>query len=228
MSRCRSLFLLFVIGCGGRDPLLGAVDDGTSPPPPVGVDASGVGSLRDAAPGTKPPFTGPDAGAVPPPAMAPDAAGPAKRDAATAPPPANACVFPSCLSALVAACTPSGSCVQQQTMSGQGIGTNVCHANGVKVVTTLSGGGGMLSASVRVLKPDGTACYTLEPQSGRQRGVIALTYRGPNGETLATATLDGMFLAIVCAGQTTPQIVSSSCQPGLMTGRSMCTNGACM
>jgi hypothetical protein len=144
------------------------------------------------------------------------------RDAA---PPPSACQFPKCVAALLADCTPSGRCMQQRFMSGGGVGSNACYANGVKLSTVVSGGRNV-TATIKVFKADGTLCYTVEPEQ-RGGGVNALLYRDASGQPVASATVDRNTLAVACTGSTTPQIVATSCQPGLQ-GAGNCSNGMCM
>jgi hypothetical protein len=172
----------------------------------------------------------PDAGTIKPPVVVPpDAASPpqVKQDAATPGNPNNpgACAFPKCVAALQAACMPAGNCVLQRVMGGGGIGSNVCYANGVKAFTSISGNGRGQNTTIRVMRADGTACYTIEPES-RGGGVTGLNYRAPSGELIATGIVQNRTqLAIACTGTTAPQVVETSCQPGLViTG---CSNGSC-
>jgi hypothetical protein len=127
---------------------------------------------------------------------------------------------------LLADCTPNGKCVQQRFMSGGGLGTNACYSNGVKLTTVLSGGRSF-TGSIKVFKADGTVCYTVESQP-RGGGVNALSYRNSSGDVVATATIDRNLLAVTCTGQTTPQVVDTSCQPGLSGNGGGCGNGTCM
>jgi len=219
MRRSRSVLLLLLVGCGGRDPLLGVNDEGIIPPPVAG--GSGGGTATGGTSGTPPVLTLPDASTPRPPVPAPDAAAPGKVDA---PPGAGACAFPKCVAALQEPCTPQGRCVQQRVMSGGGIGTNVCFANGVKLITSISGNGRNQNVTIRVMKPDGSACYSIEPES-RGSGVTGLNYRTPAGEIVGTATRNGNSLAVTCIGSTTPISVDATCQPGLIAAP--CTSGSC-
>jgi hypothetical protein len=227
MRRTWSLVLLLLVGCGGRDPLLGVDDQGVLVPPLAGGSGGGGAATGGTSGTVKPPvMVLPDAGTPKPPVpVPPDAAVPSKVDAAPQPVPTpNACDFPKCVAALQAACTPTGSCVQQRTTGGGGIGNNVCFANGVKVITSISGGGRNAPVTIRVLRADGTGCYTIEPEA-RGGGVTGLNYRTPSGELVATGLVMRDRLNIVCTGMTAPTSVAASCQPGLMiTG---CTSGSC-
>jgi len=228
MRRSWSLVLLLLVGCGGRDPLLGVDDQGVLVPPLAGGSGGGGVATGGTSGGVMPPvMVLPDAGTPKPPApVPPDAAtAPGKIDAAPVNQPnPNSCDFPKCVAALQTGCMPAGTCVQQRSVSGGGIGTNACFANGVKVITTIQGGGRNQAVAIRVLRPDGTGCYTIEPES-RGGGVTGLNYRSPSGELVATGLVMRDRLNIVCTGMTAPTSVPASCQPGLMiTG---CTNGSC-
>ncbi|HXU80006.1 MAG TPA: hypothetical protein VN914_01325 [Polyangia bacterium] len=214
-----------VLGCGGRDPLYGVDNGGTTPPP---VSGTGGGTNPNPNPGTGgtpgttiPPMPAPDA-SIPPPPLPRDAGA---RDAA--PPMTGMCPFPKCLAAVMFDCTPTGMCVQQRTSGGGGLGNNVCYGNGVKLVTSLSGGGRNPTAAIKVFKADGTLCYTVEPEQ-RGGGVNAIAYRDASGQQIASATVDRNSLAIACAGTTTPVSVPMSCQPGLQGSTGSCRNGMCM
>jgi hypothetical protein len=226
MRRSRSLLLLLLVGCGGRDPLLGVNDEGILTPPVAGGTGGGTatGGTHGNPPVMTPPASQPDAGTVKPPVMVPpDAATPAKPDAGPA---TSACAFPKCVAALVDSCKPAGTCVQQLVMGGGGISTNVCFQNGVKVITSIRQGGGRTPpVNIRVMRPDGSGCYSIDSES-RGSGVTGLNYRTPSGELVATATRDGNRLAVTCIGTTTPQVVDATCQPGLVASNS-CTNGSC-
>jgi hypothetical protein len=261
----RSLLVLLVVGCGGRDPLYGVSDNpappgddasvssGTGGDPNIGgasggtpgsggvtasggtpgsggvtasggtpgsggITASGGAPGSGGGPGTLPP----DAGAIPP-GPRRDAGAP-PRDAA----PPGTCSFPKCVAALQADCAPAGMCVQERLMSGGSLSSNVCYSNGVKVMSSLMGGGGRnFTSSIKVFKADGTLCYSLDPQP-RGAGVNAVNYRDASGNVVATATIDRNFLAVSCTGQTTPQIVQTSCQPGMAGSIGGCGNGTCM
>jgi hypothetical protein len=239
--RRSALLLLVFLGCGGRDPLYGVSEEPTTPPV-SGPDASvspgtggspamggnpGTGAQGGSAgtggtTGTKPPPSPPPDAAVPPPPVLRDAGVPV-RDAA---PPPNACQFPKCVAALFADCMPTGKCVQQRSMGGGGISSNVCYGNGVKLVTSVMGGRNATTA-IKVFKADGTLCYTVEPEQ-RGGGVNAVLYRDASGQAVASATVDRNTLAVACTGTTTPQSVATSCQPGLQGSTNGCGNGMCM
>jgi hypothetical protein len=218
------LLMVLATACGGRDPLVGALDDNGLPA--AGSDGgSQPGTARDGGPGTTPPAGGPDAGQLKPPLpVSPDAAVPSKTDAQPADP---KCQFPACIQKIQFSCMPAGSCMQQLTMSNGGIATNICYANGVKQVISIMGGRTQ-STNIRFFNADGTSCFSIEPQQGRGGGVNALTYRDAGGNVVANATLDGGLLSITCVGQSTPQVVPATCQPGVMrNGGPSCTNGTC-
>ena len=226
--RRSSLLLLVLIGCGGRDPLYGVDESGGNPPPVSALDAGGPGNNPGTTPpGTTPPST-PDAAVPPNPGPFPRDAGP-PRDAGVVPPPMAMCPFPKCLAAVMGAdCTPAGMCVQQRVSSGGGLGSNACYSNGVKLVTSLSGGGRNPTASIKVFRADGSLCYSVEPEQ-RGGGVNAIAYRDASGQQIASATVDRNSLAIACTGSTVPQSVPLGCQPGLTSNGAGggCRSGMC-
>jgi hypothetical protein len=223
MLRSRALLVLLLFGCGGRDPLVGIDDEGILVPP-LPAAGTGGGSATGGTSGTMPPMSkppAPDAGAKPPTSTpAPDAATPGKLDA-----PPSACPFPKCVAALVEECIPAGTCVQQQLSVGGGISSNICYANGVKLMTTIQGGGRNPSTAIKVLKPGGAPCYSIDPEQ-RGAGVVGHNFRAPTGEIVATATIDRNRLIIVCINQTSPTAIDLSCQPGLSPANG-CNRGAC-
>lgn len=249
-----ALLTVHTSGCGGRDPL----GDPIFPPADQDADATPAGDAsavvpptnRDGAvvnpppppppppPGTPsdgpipPPPIARDAGPVTPPIGVPDAAIPA-RDAQTPP---MVCKFPKCVATLMIGCEPQGACVQQRAGGGGGGGggNNVCYANGVKFIQSMvfNGMGGGATNVTRVTRADGTLCYSMESSGGGRNGGNGglIVYRGPTGAMVATASLDQQFLAVACPGEP-PQVVASSCQPGLSGGRGggpTCGQGMCM
>jgi hypothetical protein len=244
MVRTRAFLVLLLVGCGGRDPLVGVEDDGTNPPVVTTDGGSKPGTppgLDAGSPGSTPPASKPDASVtmppdMPPPTMPPPTvpppgsprdAGVTVRDAAPGgrPDAARSCTFPDCIAKLMFQCQAEGACVQQR-MGGNNGGTNICYANGVRVTSMPSGGRGQ-SANVRVLGADGKLCYTYEAPPGRGGGGAPATYRDSLGNVMATATTDNGFMAITCTGQMIPTVVSSACQPGATNGMNGCTNGMC-
>jgi hypothetical protein len=236
-SRSPLLLPLFVmaLGCGGRDPLDGPIDDGTGAPPANGgAGGGGADASRSlpSIPGTTPPSTAPPntPPTMPPPLPDAGAVGPARdggrpRDAAPAPP-AVSCA-PKCIAALQAECTPSGSCVQQRTGRGGG---PTCYANGVKFLPAM----GTSGAGTRVLKPDGTLCYTVTVENGGRGSIVAFTYSGPAGEMVARVTDQNGLATVTCAGAVNPEVVMTACLgPAMATGGrggggNTCTAGTCM
>lgn len=239
IARVLPLLMVCAAACGGRDPLFGAVDDdgGTEFSPTI--PGTGPGPV---APGTTPDASTPGPGGsgmpAPPPATrdggttrppVPTDAGPSMRpDGGVRPPPPNQpCQLPACLEKLEISCMASANCVQQLTMSASGVGTNICYDNGVKAIISFMGGRS-LSISSRWFRADGSVCFSTEPVQGSTSGVTAFSYRGADGNIVATATLDGNFLAVTCTGQSTPQVISATCQPSLSrNGPLLCASGRC-
>jgi hypothetical protein len=203
--------LVLLSSCGGRDPLIGPIEpDPGVPATDAGAPSPGPPTMPptspDARPPTPPPGVPPDAGPVmPPPPIVPPPIMP--------PPPTPACPFPKCVAALMAPCTPMGTCTSRTT----NIGTNICYPN-VRFIPELGTMGPIPTYSVRALSGSNT-CYVVE--AGIRRGgggmgaTATITYRSANGATVATGTLmNGNTIVINCPNEP-PAMVPASCQPGI-------------
>jgi hypothetical protein len=240
MARTRALLVLLLVGCGGRDPLVGVGED-TQPPPVIGAGGGGGNTTPDRLDGsanTIPPSTKPDAGLIAVPPVPPDAATPIMpppimpppgppRDAGALPrDAARACAFPDCIIKLMSQCLTEGACTQQRTGANNAT-TNACYANGVRLIATPTGNGRGQNVNVRVFSPDGRLCYSFEPQMSRGGGVNAALYRDYLGNVVAAASNDRGYLAIICNGQMNPTVVEATCQPGTPNSISGCSSGMC-
>ena len=127
------------------------------------------------------------------------------------------CPVPPCLVNLQKDCPPSGACVLQQS----GNTANVCYANGVKYLETVTGDVQVLT----VTKPGGGTCFTVTiPADG-----TTVVYRNAAGATVATAYADPTTgVRIDCPGCGTFTTTNGCQLPGNddSIGAS-CTMGAC-
>jgi hypothetical protein len=129
--------------------------------------------------------------------------------------------LPACLAGLASGCEPQGACQQQQS------GTNIamCYANGVKMYVTVTVFP-VAAATIRLARPDGSTCYTVDLPITMGTGGTMLTYRNAMGQVVATGVSEGDRLTITCTGSGVTQVVPSSC--GIASGAtSGCRPGMC-
>jgi hypothetical protein len=112
--------------------------------------------------------------------------------------------LPSCVSDLLSACPPSGSCVYGVTDAGQSSG--ICFEGGARATTTTvpmqySCDGPVLTI-VTVTKPDGSPCYSVEHYRDQLTDCTQTkwTWKDASGQVVATA---GVFLQGTASGQIT-------------------------
>lgn len=223
---------------------------GSSSPAPVGTPGQASGGGFFPVPGSMSaagPSAAPIAGGVPvapvpqaggaPVAPLPQAGGAApgvQGPAAGAAAPNPACMFPACISDLIARCPPMGEC--SMTPFGSGPMTT-CFANGVKLKTNIMFGVD-LSIMGQTLNPDGSMCYAFDGMSAGEG--INLTWHDSAGNVAATGTANmaTMALTVTCTGAAPVTLNPASCggmgmmmsamMPGMM-GPPMCTGTApCM
>jgi hypothetical protein len=151
----------------------------------------------------------------------------------TAPVTVTACNQIACpdLMNLVTTCNGSGSaCTAAMSVAGQVTTTNYCHANGVKKTATYNDTTKLIS--MRVKRPNGTDCYTLDMTPGANSMSENWTYKLPGGTVLGTAVAQnppGSLITLKCSGNTyvidTAQVdcAGTDGQPG----PGECANGAC-
>jgi hypothetical protein len=216
-------------GCG-RDALVGVPTDRSSPADAAVGGTPGTGGKIGGGGGTGGAGGGQTRDAArPPPSMAND--GPVMRPDAAEP----ACgALPPCLSTLATACPTTGACVAQRTVTS----VNQCYAGNVKLVAVVTQQG----ATAKVMRPDGTLCYLVAGNLGRN-GVTGaqLTYTDDNAKVIATGTFQGGGgggqIVVMCAGGASPSppvSVPVSCAPGAgalvglaTTGTGTCSVGSC-
>jgi hypothetical protein len=129
-----------------------------------------------------------------------------------------------CLAGVADQCIPSGACTSQAGLSG----ANICYANGVKYLTSVS-----VSTSppfnamgtTNVTKPAGDNCYKIE-FTGPAGGPYSYTYKDPNGATLATATVNQAGDLVFMCNSQTYTVPAGSCGAGAGSGTT-CTQGSC-
>ncbi|MEP6652594.1 MAG: hypothetical protein ABJA82_04510 [Myxococcales bacterium] len=141
--------------------------------------------------------------------------------------------IPPCLATL-AACAPSGTCVQQKTsnaMTGS-ISSNTCYSNGVKeAFVTMINIATMSEAILGTFSKSGSTCFTESadiPLAGADSTTI--TFKNGAGATIATLTSDTATGTdtLTCGGQTYDVTNLGDCgMPMGTTPASNCTDGTC-
>ena len=144
----------------------------------------------------------------------------------------SSCILPSCLQNFGTTCVFSGTCIAEYTSSTGD--TNVCYANGVKVipVTDVTGD----DSTVMTVMNGSSACFSTAYNGnnvmGGSGGII--TVKNASGATVADVTLDasGTFFIATCTGGQ-PVSLDPSCSnewpvSGLMApSGNNCTQGNC-
>ena len=145
---------------------------------------------------------------------------------------AATCKVP-CLANIGADCIPEGTCIEQPGLLGL---SNLCYANGVKVLTTLvplpPG------AVVTHRKANGSLCYSVE--GSITANMVTLTWKDAAGVAVATGVYDTQTKVptVTCGTQSFGAADLAGCAagmnlpsvPGSATGApaTMCTQGSCM
>jgi hypothetical protein len=106
------------------------------------------------------------------------------------------------LYALASACQPDDMCTVATSMSGMTRTERLCHGNAIKqVVDTMEDAAtGDFTQTVKVLKSDGSTCYTIDV-TGNEDG-DKVTWKGPDGAMVATGLLSDDGTTITCDGAT--------------------------
>ena len=144
----------------------------------------------------------------------------------------SSCILPSCLQNFGTTCVFSGTCIAEYNSSTGD--TNVCYANGVKVipVTDVTGD----DSTVMTVMNGSSACFSTAYNGnnvmGGSGGII--TVKNASGATVADVTLDasGTFFIATCTGGQ-PVSLDPSCSnewpvSGLMApSGNNCTQGNC-
>jgi hypothetical protein len=129
------------------------------------------------------------------------------------------CNFPSCMSALGAACVPDGDCVSQ-------VGTSaiaICYANGLRYVEAVTGSGSTATAAITATNGP-TACFTGNASATAMVGTaVTYTLKNSAGVEIATMTQDISTGAtsITCKGEQ-PVALNPAC-----SGGGSCSLGTC-
>jgi hypothetical protein len=203
-------------GSGGRggsgsagDMNEGGAGGGGDPGAGGAAATGGAGSGEDAA----------DAGAG-------EADGPAD-DGGSAPPAECSALCPA-LFALASACAPDDMCTAATSMSGMTKTERLCHGNGIKQVvdTKEDEDTGDFTQTVKVLKGDGTTCYTIDV-TGNDDG-DTMTWKAPDGSMVATGKLNDDGTTITCNGATKEVDGDAAC-PWVYEGpdEGDCQDGTC-
>jgi hypothetical protein len=145
---------------------------------------------------------------------------------------AGTCDYPQCYIDLVKPCAPEGACIQQTSISTSGVSSNLCYANGVKVLTTTDLSIITAPTTVVTVKNAGGLCYTMEAPYSLTSTTVTYTMKNAAGVTVATLAADPLTntTTITCVGGT-PVVVSSDCdEPGADAGSggATCTEGTCV
>jgi len=132
------------------------------------------------------------------------------------------------LFALASACQPDDMCTAATSTSGMIKTERLCHGNGVKqaVDTMEDVDTGDFTQTVKVLKTDGSTCYTIDV-TGNEDG-DRMTWKGPDGAMVATGMLNDDGITITCAGATKEVDEDADC-PWVYEGPDDgdCTEGTC-
>ena len=203
---------------GGSGGSVGAGGEGGSGGRPV-IDAA-VTFFVDRAPDLTPDTPTPDLALpspvpAPPGSSNPDASAPATPDSAPAPV-GGAIVISACsqipcqmLFQVAAGCTVDtatgpAACISQVTGTDPATTTNYCYANGVIKRSTLTDDGTSYQIVMHALRPDHSACYTLQMNGTQTGDYETQVWMSPGGVTLLSGTwiksLDRLIVS--CNGMT--------------------------
>jgi hypothetical protein len=132
------------------------------------------------------------------------------------------------LFALASACQPDAMCTAATSMAGMVRTERLCHGNGIKQVvdTTEDPATGDFTQTVKVLKSDGSTCYTIDV-TGTADG-DTMTWKGPDGALVATGMLSDDATTITCGGASKDVDDAADC-PWVSEGpdEGDCTEGTC-
>jgi hypothetical protein len=134
----------------------------------------------------------------------------------------SGCNAPSCIADLLNSCAPSGACVEQTSASG--MGSNVCYANGVKMLTSFD----MTTFAFSVTAKKGTTTCWSMAASATSTG---MPIKNGSGATVATLTEDAAGNSVVtCAGGAAVTLNADCDATGLSANGAStdtCTTGTC-
>ena len=143
---------------------------------------------------------------------------------------APAACAPLCpaLFALASACQPDDMCTAATSMSGMTTTEHLCHGNGIKQVvdTTEDPTTGDFTQTVKVLKSDGSTCYTIDV-TGTVDG-DTMTWKAADGAMVAKGMVSDDGTSITCDGATKDVPDGADC-PWVYEGpdEGDCVDGAC-
>jgi len=132
------------------------------------------------------------------------------------------------LFALASACEPDDMCTAATSTAGMTTTERLCHGNGIKQVvdTKEDPDTGDFTQTVKVLKSDGSTCYTIDV-TGNIDGDM-MTWKGPDGAMVATGVLSDDGTTITCGGAAKEVPEDAEC-PWVYEGpdEGECTEGTC-
>lgn len=134
------------------------------------------------------------------------------------------CNAPPCLADLMNSCVPSGACVEQTSASG--MGSNICYANGVKMLTSFDLSTFAISVTA---KKGSTTCWSMAANATS----TAMPVKNGSGATVATLTTDDAGNSVVtCTGGTAVTLNADCDGTGLSANGDTgsgdnCTTGTC-
>jgi len=128
------------------------------------------------------------------------------------------CNVPSCYGDLITACTPSGTCVEQDT----GASSNSCYSDGGKVIAALDMN--TLSMSM-IFKKNGGVCFSMVSDSAT--GVMNI--KDASGNTVGTIADSTTGDSVVTCTGKAPVTLNQACNSvgGGSDSGSSCTSGTC-
>jgi hypothetical protein len=211
------------------------------PPAPDPAPPPDAAPPRDTAPA-------PDAALLPDPVVPPDAApepdaAPLPADTAPAPPPPDtappdpgivevtSCDQIPCQELFLAAggCNGDGqACVTQVVSADPPVRTNYCHVNGVKKLSRTTPTELGYQTSMRVNRPDGAHCYTLDMSGTFNGDIETMVWRSPAGAVLLTGSWTRSIDRLIVSCRGVNYLPRIGC-PGLdgEPGPTECAPGAC-
>ena len=110
--------------------------------------------------------------------------------------PATGCVWPACVTSLLATCVPSGECTQNYDMTT--FASTECYANGVTVHRTVNAAA---MSTVETCKNGGAVSYSIETHTELAGNVptgAAFTITDVSGATVATGAGSDSALVVTC------------------------------
>ncbi len=132
----------------------------------------------------------------------------------------GSCNLPSCLGASQT-CVPSGACVQQDDATTGA--SNICYANGVKIINTIDASLNITST----VKKGTTTCWSMTGTLASLLAGGALTLKNGSGAVVGTLASDPSTgqTSVTCTGSSAV-LLSDACNAS-SSSTSSCTTGTC-